>query len=150
MQQQSNANLWGTATAGKQVVITTGWNNKQYRTKADATGKWQVAVTTPKAGGPYTLTFNDGQTTSLKNVLVGEVWLCSGQSNMEMPMKGFKNQPVAGANMDVLKSKNPAIRLFTVSVLLPYCLKLMWWAAGRKPNLKRYMKSVQRLTISVN
>jgi len=91
MQQQSNANLWGTATAGKQVVITTGWNNKQYRTKADATGKWQVAVATPKAGGPYTLTFNDGQTTSLKNVLVGEVWLCSGQSNMEMPMKGFKN-----------------------------------------------------------
>lgn len=122
MQQQSNANLWGTATAGKQVVITTGWNNKQYRTKADATGKWQVAVATPKAGGPYTLTFNDGQTTSLKNVLVGEVWLCSGQSNMEMPMKGFKNQPVAGANMDVLKSKNPAIRLFSVkrtSTLLP-------------------------------
>jgi sialate O-acetylesterase len=114
MQQQSNANLWGTATVGKQVVVITGWNAKQYRTKADAAGHWAVSVATPKAGGPYTVSFNDGKATILKDILIGEVWLCSGQSNMEMPMSGFKNQPVEGANMDILKSRNPKIRLFTV------------------------------------
>ncbi len=114
MQQKTKANLWGTAKANKQVLIVTGWDGKQYRTKTNASGKWKLSVATPKAGGPYTISFNDGQLTTLKNILIGELWLCSGQSNMEMPMKGFKNQPVEGANMDVLKSKNPNLRLFTV------------------------------------
>ena len=114
MQQQTNANLWGTATPKKQVTVVTGWDNKQYTTRSDDKGEWKLSVVTPKAGGPYTLTFNDGKVTTLNNVLIGELWVCSGQSNMEMPMKGFKNQPVEGANMDILKSKNPDLRLFTV------------------------------------
>lgn len=122
MQQQTQANLWGTATPRKQVIVTPGWDNKQYTTTADAKGNWKLAVPTPVAGGPYEISFSDGQSTKLKNILIGELWICSGQSNMEMPMKGFKNQPVANSNMDVLKSKNPDIRLFTVkrtSTLLP-------------------------------
>jgi len=122
MQQQTGANLWGTATPRKQVIVIPGWDNKQYTTTADAQGNWKLAVPTPVAGGPYEMTFSDGQVTTLKNILIGELWICSGQSNMEMPMKGFKNQPVANSNMDVLKSKNPDIRLFTVkrtSTLLP-------------------------------
>ncbi len=114
MQQQTQANLWGTSAPLKRMTLTTGWDGKQYHTTANAAGVWKLSVPTPKAGGPYRLTFDDGQCTTLSNVLIGEVWLCSGQSNMEMPMKGFKNQPVAHAPMDILRSKNPRIRLFTV------------------------------------
>lgn len=122
MQQQSAANLWGTATPRKTVTLTTGWDGKTYRTTADTQGKWNMSVTTPPAGGPYALTFSDGEPTVLNDILIGELWICSGQSNMEMPMKGYKNQPVEGANMDILRSANPSLRLFTVkrhSTLLP-------------------------------
>lgn len=116
MQQQTNANLWGTATPNSNVFVTAGWNaSKDYSTRADKDGRWKLSIPTPKADGKtYSITFNDGQRTVLKNVLIGELWLCSGQSNMEMPMKGFKNQPVANATMDILRSANNQIRLFTV------------------------------------
>lgn len=114
MQQQTQANLWGTATPRKQVTIIPSWDNKKYTTTADAQGNWKLAIATPTAGGPYEITFNDGNAITLKDILIGELWICSGQSNMEMPMKGFKNQPIANSNMDVLKSKNPNLRLFTV------------------------------------
>lgn len=122
MQQQSDANLWGTATPNKPVTLTTGWDEKTYRTTADARGNWKLTVRTPEAGGPYALTLTDGEPTVLNNVLIGELWICSGQSNMEMPMKGYKNQPIEGANMDILRSSNPSLRLFTVkrhSTFLP-------------------------------
>lgn len=114
MQQQTQANLWGTAAPRKQVTITPSWDNKKYTTTSDAQGNWKLAITTPTAGGPYEITFSDGKAITLKNILIGELWICSGQSNMEMPMKGFKNQPITNSNMDVLKSKNPNLRLFTV------------------------------------
>lgn len=114
MQQQTQANLWGTATPRKQVTVTPGWDNKKYTTTVDAQGNWKLSIPTPAAGGPYAITISDGKDLILNNVLIGELWICSGQSNMEMPMKGFKNQPVENSNMDVLKSKNPNLRLFTV------------------------------------
>ncbi len=114
MQQQTQANLWGTATPQKQVTVTPSWNKQSYTTKADAKGNWKLSVPTPQAGGPYEVVISDGTPLTLKNVMVGELWLCAGQSNMEMPMKGFKNQPVEGANMATLKSKNNQIRLFTL------------------------------------
>jgi len=114
IQQQTDASLWGTSAPNKKLTITTSWNNKKYTINVNETGKWKIAVATPQAGGPYSITLNDGKKTVLQNVLIGEVWLCSGQSNMEMPMKGFKNQPVEGSNMDILKSTNSQIRLFTV------------------------------------
>lgn len=115
LQQQSKVNIWGSADANKMVTIVPGWNKKAKTTvKADANGKWKVAVETPAAGGPYTLSISDGKELVLDNVLIGEVWLCAGQSNMEMPMKGFKCQPVENANRDVTLSTNPNMRLFTV------------------------------------
>ena len=103
-----------TATPNKKVTVRTSWDGKLYAVTADAQGTWKLAVSTPEAGGPYTVTFDDGTPKVLSNILIGELWLCSGQSNMEMPMKGFKNQPVENANMDILRSRNPEIRLFTV------------------------------------
>ena len=114
MQQQTEANLWGTAEPSKTVKVYTSWDKKTYRVASDRQGEWMLKVRTPAAGGPYYITFNDGKETRLDNVMMGELWLCSGQSNMEMPMKGFKNQPVAHSNDDVLRSRNKNIRLFTV------------------------------------
>lgn len=114
MQQQTQANLWGTATPRKQVTVTPGWDNKKYTTTADAQGYWKLSIPTPVAGGPYAITISDGKDLTLNNILIGELWLCFGQSNMEMPMKGFNNQPITNSNMDVLKSKNTNLRLFTV------------------------------------
>lgn len=114
IQQNADAKMWGTAKPSSTVTVTPGWTTLKYSTKAGKDGKWKVTIPTPAAGGPYDVTVSDGTPVTLSNVMLGEVWLCSGQSNMEMPMKGFKNQPVEGANMAILKSRNPDIRLFTV------------------------------------
>ena len=89
IQQQTDAPIWGTAKAGKKVTITASWNQTTVSTTADANGHWRTSLRTPQAGGPYTITISDGQKITLKNVMVGEVWLCSGQSNMEMPIDGW-------------------------------------------------------------
>ena len=115
LQQQTEAAIWGTATASKSVKVTTSWNNKSYSAKAGADGNWKVKVSTPAAGGPFSITISDGETLKLNNVLIGEVWVCSGQSNMQMPMLGYYNQPVLGANKAIVTSGNESIRLFTVN-----------------------------------
>lgn len=84
LQQQSDVKIWGRAKPGKAVKVTTSWDGKTYAATAAASGGWEVRVSTPVAGGPYTVTVSDGKPVELKNVLIGEVWLCSGQSNMEM------------------------------------------------------------------
>jgi sialate O-acetylesterase len=114
LQQQTEASIWGKADKNSSVKVTTSWNKKSYTTSATNEGTWKLKVTTPKAGGPYEITISDGKSLKLKNVLIGEVWVCSGQSNMEMPMKGFKNQPVLGSLDAISLSSNPNIRLFTV------------------------------------
>jgi sialate O-acetylesterase len=114
LQQQTEALIWGKASKNTSVKVTTSWNHKGYSTIASADGNWKLKVTTPKAGGPYEITVSDGNTLTLKNVLIGEVWVCSGQSNMEMPVKGYRNQPVLGSADAIAFSSNPNIRLFTV------------------------------------
>lgn len=114
LQQNADAKMWGTAKPSSMVTVSPSWTNLNYATTAGKDGKWKITIPTPAAGGPYNVTVSDGTPVTLNNVMLGEVWLCSGQSNMEMPMKGFKNQPVEGANEAVLKSRNPNIRLFTV------------------------------------
>ncbi|NML22202.1 hypothetical protein HHL16_15065 [Pseudoflavitalea sp. G-6-1-2] len=114
LQQQTKAPLWGTAAGNAAITVTTSWDKKVYQTRANAGGQWRVEVQTPKAGGPYTVTISDGKPVTLTNVLIGEVWFCSGQSNMEMPVKGFRNQPIIGAEQTVLESDIPNLRLFRV------------------------------------
>ena len=114
MQQQTDAAIWGKAGKNSTVKVSTSWNNKSYTVRSSNEGDWKLKVATPKAGGPYEITISDGKALKLKNVLIGEVWVCSGQSNMEMPIKGFKNQPILGSSEAILLSSNPNIRLFTV------------------------------------
>ena len=115
LQQQADVLLWGWADKNKQVSIKTSWNNAEYQAKANQDGRWEVKVKTPAASfTPYTISISDGSPVEFKNILIGEVWMCTGQSNMEMPMKGFKGQPILGSNEAILKSKNPYIRLYNV------------------------------------
>jgi sialate O-acetylesterase len=88
LQQQSQVAVWGWAKANSSVTVSCSWNKKSYSTKSDSKGYWKLKVQTPEASyTPYTLTVSDGKPVSLKNILIGEVWICSGQSNMEMQMK---------------------------------------------------------------
>ncbi len=114
LQQKSEAAIWGTASVNSTVKVNTSWNGKSYSAKAGNDGKWRLKVITPSAGGPYEVIISEGNSIKLKNVLIGEVWVCSGQSNMEMPMKGYMNQPILGSNEAIATSANPEIRLFTV------------------------------------
>lgn len=109
LQQQTDAALWGHAKPDAIVTITTSWAEAMTTVKADADGKWFARVATPVAGGPYEITISDGEKITLKNVLIGEVWICSGQSNMEMPMKGFSGQPVDGATDLILGAKTSTL-----------------------------------------
>lgn len=114
LQQQTNVKLWGEASANTNVTVIPSWNNKSYSIKSDSNGKWLLSVPTPVAGGPYNISFSDGEKLILKNVLIGEVWFCSGQSNMEMPVKGFDRQPMKGS-VDAILKANPKtpIRMYT-------------------------------------
>ncbi|MEY8706540.1 sialate O-acetylesterase [Bacteroides faecichinchillae] len=89
LQQQTQAPVWGETKPNKTVEVTTSWNKKKYTVQADAQGKWKTKVETPVAGGPYTMTISDGKPVKLNNVMIGEVWVCSGQSNMEMQVEGW-------------------------------------------------------------
>ena len=107
LQQQTDARLWGWAQPGKTVKVSVSWTNEVVSTKADKNGEWLVKVKTPKASyEPLSITFDDGEPLTIKNVVAGEVWVCAGQSNMEMPVKGFWMCPVKDYNLVVIDAAN--------------------------------------------
>jgi sialate O-acetylesterase len=111
LQQGAKCTLWGTADPGEEVSADLDAGEKIGTTavKADKDGKWSLALPPSKAGGPYTLTIKGKNTVTLKDVYVGEVWVCSGQSNMEQSVAGAANP-----QQTIQNSKNSKIRLFTV------------------------------------
>lgn len=116
LQQQSNVKLWGKAEPDKKLKISVSWNKKVYQATTGQDGKWLVEVATPAAGGPYEITFDDGNKLKLTNILIGEVWFCSGQSNMEMRMQGSDRQPIAGSNDVIVRAKpSQPIRMYTAN-----------------------------------
>lgn len=115
LQRNTNANIWGKAKPGATVKVRPSWDNKTYKATADNDGNWKTAIATGYAGGPYSITISDGDQVVLNNVLLGEVWICSGQSNMEMMVHGFMHQPVEGGLDAILDAPNhPDMRFFTV------------------------------------
>ena len=150
LQQQSEVTFSGTATSGKRVQATASWNNKKIQTNVDAKGEWKLSLQTPVAGGPYSITFSDGEDLTLQNILIGEVWFCSGQSNMEMPVKGFRGQPVEGS-CDAIATALPSdnIRMITLKInssqtVLDDCVATLGWTEnGKKPLRKMLLISVQ-------
>jgi sialate O-acetylesterase len=114
LQQKTDAAIWGWAKPNSSVQLISSWNKKKYTAQSDATGKWKLKISTPEAGGPYEITISDGEPITIHNILIGEVWFCSGQSNMEMPMKGFRDQPISGSNEAIFNSTNDWIRIYNV------------------------------------
>jgi len=112
LQQQSEVPFWGETSPNKIVRINTSWNKKTIKTTADLNGKWKTTVLTPIYGGPYSIEISDGQKLKLDNVMIGEVWLCSGQSNMEMPLAGWGK--IMNYQKEISAANYPNIRFFTV------------------------------------
>ena len=96
LQQQADARLWGWATPRTRVIIKPSWG-PSHTTVADKEGRWSLRIRTPKGSyTPLSITFSDGEAVTLHGILAGEVWVCAGQSNMEMPLQGFYECPVEG------------------------------------------------------
>lgn len=113
MQRDKGNTLWGWTAAGEKVTVTV--EGRKTSTKAGADGKWMVKVGPPPVGGPYTINIDSPtQHAALEDVLVGDVWICSGQSNMEMGIGGVFN-----AEREIADADRPKIRLFTVARNIP-------------------------------
>jgi sialate O-acetylesterase len=116
LQSGMDAPIWGKASAGEDISVRGDWQSRAIRTRAGKDGRWRINIPTPKAGGPHLITINGLNEIVLHDVHIGEVWICSGQSNMEMPVGNF-GPGYDGVDHweEELKNANlPAIRLFTV------------------------------------
>ena len=118
LQQQSDVKIWGTAGEGSKVTVKPSWTAGSYTTGASKSdGSWAVSIPTPAATTiPQSIAVSDADgEIKINDILIGEVWYCSGQSNMEMPMRGYNHQPVDGG-LDAILSARPdtPIRMFTV------------------------------------
>jgi sialate O-acetylesterase len=113
LQRDAPIHIWGWADPGEQVTVSL-LSQKQTAT-GDDLGKWSVYLAPQPAGGPYNITVAGANTITISDVLIGDVWLASGQSNMEMPLKGFPNSAVLknGAE-EIANSTQPQIRLLRV------------------------------------
>ncbi len=116
LQQQRKVQLWGTSDA-REVTLRVSWSDEEFRT-AVKEGRWELAVSTPAGSHePQTLTVSDADSElKWRNVLIGEVWICSGQSNMYMPLRGYTGQPVDEALPALLETGDyrDRIRMITL------------------------------------
>lgn len=110
LQQQTRAGLWGWAGPNEKIYITPSWNNQTDSTQSNGDGRWATSISTPAAGGPYSITFKSWNTVVIDNVMIGEVWLCSGQSNMEWSALNNNKQAMEEAP----KATNTQIRFFHI------------------------------------
>lgn len=115
LQRNTTVEFWGWADANEVMTIKVSWLNKKIKLKADLKGNWRTEIKTTNSTEPQSIEIKSKTSDiTLNNVLFGEVWLCSGQSNMQQPMNGYTGQPTFGTTMAVAKSNNPLLRLFTV------------------------------------
>jgi len=115
LQQDHEVSIWGKYTPNNEVTIKGSWGDEA-TTKSDANGRWKIELPTPKAGGPFNLSIVTKDSTAIFNdVLIGEVWLASGQSNMQMPLKGWPpNDLIQNSKAEIAAADHPQIRMFSV------------------------------------
>lgn len=115
LQRNTTVTLWGWADKNERITVKASWLNDAFNIKADKDGNWQVEVktTNSKEQQSIQITSNDS-VILLKNILFGEVWICSGQSNMQQPLNGYRGEPTFGALEAIANSKNNNLRLFSV------------------------------------
>ena len=115
LQRNTTIVLWGWADAKELITVEASWLEEEKSIEADREGNWRIEVKTTNSKEPQTIHIkSNASDITLENVLFGEVWLCSGQSNMEQPVKGYDGEPTFGSVMAIAKSVNPNLRLFTV------------------------------------
>ena len=116
LQRDSEVNIWGWGEAGEEVHVTGDWLATKASVNADVNGNWQVSIKTGEAGGPHTMTVAGKNSITLEQVLFGDVWIGSGQSNMEMPLVKVSGTytGIKDATKEIAEAKYPEIRLFQV------------------------------------
>jgi len=115
LQRNATISLWGWAEAKEKITIEASWLEELLHIEADNNGTWSIEVKTTNSKEHQTIKIKSKTSEiTLENILFGEVWLCSGQSNMQDPVKGLMGQPVFGSVMAIAKSTNSNIRLFNI------------------------------------
>lgn len=113
LQQNSEVAIWGWGDPGTQIMVSGSWNNDTAKAMISNISGWKVKLRTPSAGGPYTVTVKGNEEVVLKNVMIGEVWICSGQSNMEWSA----DSKIVNGEEEIRNANHPDIRLFHVKKL---------------------------------
>ncbi|MFN2372866.1 MAG: sialate O-acetylesterase [Cyclonatronaceae bacterium] len=115
LQQEDDVPFWGRATPGSKVTVIPGWGDPVVTTTG-RDGSWILTIRTPRTGNSESVRIENGSGSVLiEDVVFGEVWLASGQSNMEMPLSGWPpNDPIDNSDMEIASAGNPHIRMFTV------------------------------------
>jgi sialate O-acetylesterase len=117
LQRDTTVTLWGWADADEKISVSTSWLDKRLKIKADTSGKWLVEVKTTDSKKPQTIEITSKTSDILlENILFGEVWLASGQSNMEQSLQGYFGQPTFGSQEAIVHADNDNLRLFTVAL----------------------------------
>ena len=109
LQRETQTPVWGWADPGEEISVSVSWQDMQWAVKAGRDGKWMFRMTPPAVGGPYQMTLRGKNTVRVENILVGEVWVCSGQSNMQWSVQNSSN-----AEKEIAAADYPRIRLFSV------------------------------------
>lgn len=132
LQRNTTVVLWGWGDPKEKFIIDASWMDEPLKMRADADGNWSVEVATNGSKEEQTIEIkSQDETIRLDNILFGEVWLCSGQSNMVMPIRGFNGQPTFGSNEAIAKSANNNLRLFVVPM---FGSKTPWKDVGKETN----------------
>jgi sialate O-acetylesterase len=117
LQRSTTITLWGWSGANEKITISASWLSEEIKIVADKAGDWKVEVQTTGSKTPQTIEIKSADSNILlENILFGEVWLCSGQSNMEQPIRGYFGQPTFGAQQAIARANNKNLRLFTVEL----------------------------------
>ncbi len=116
LQRNSQVDLWGWADPGESITVRGDWLKRVYKTSADRSGSWKVAIPTKDAGSSHSITIIGKNTIELEDILFGEVWIGSGQSNMEMPLAAVSNAytGISDSDTEIAAASFPEIRLFQV------------------------------------
>ncbi len=141
LQQQQTVPLWGWTAPNTAVRLSADWRDQSLSTTTDHNGRWQIDLPTPAAGGPYSLTIEADTTIKIRDVMVGEVWLCSGQSNMEMTLSGYPNEPIEGGEAAIANADAAGIRYFNVprnAVAFPQRNSDAEWVLSSPKTAKRF------------
>jgi len=113
LQRNAEVKIWGWASPFEDVTIKPSWTTQEYKAKPTTDAYWEVFIKTPEAGGPFTINFKGYNELTIKNVMSGEVWFCSGQSNMEWTA----SQGIDNAEAEIAKANYPNIRFYTAPKL---------------------------------